>query len=149
MRSPNFAQVRPVFALGIIAALGACAGMSTGHVKPLRPDHRVITADEIEKSGATDAWEVLRKAGTYLSFRESYSGAPVRMSRRGRSSIYLDETPVVIVDGVRLIDFRALQQIRAQAILTVRILTGVQATAWHGNGAGGGAIVIETKSGPE
>ncbi len=139
---------RPIVAFLLLMSLGGCGTLQTANIRsPVQPG-RLITADEIEKSGATDAWEVLRKTGTYLSFRESYSGAPVRMTRRGRSSIYLDDTPVVIVDGVRLIDFRALQQIRAQAISTVRILTGVEATAWHGNSAGGGAIVIETKSGP-
>ena len=110
---------------------------------------RVITASAIAQSAARNAWEVVRDLGGNLSWRESSSGDPRTVrSRRGRSSIVnaSADTPQLIVDGVRVNDYRMLRQIPASAIERVRVLGAIEATTYFGTGSVGGAIIIETKN---
>ncbi len=74
----------------------------------------VITAEAIERSGATDAWEVLKRLSTTARATESYDGQPERLHpRRGHGSLYLRDDPMVYINGVPLCDIRALRQIGA------------------------------------
>jgi outer membrane cobalamin receptor len=108
----------------------------------------MITGEQIRRSGATDAWEALRRTGTHLNMREGPTGQPSRLSRRGPSSILLSNEPLVVIDGARMIDFRTLRQVPAQIIASIRILSGHQGTTHYGTGAGNGVIVVETTSRP-
>ncbi len=69
------------------------------------------------------------------------------MTRRGRASIYLEDQVNVLIDGVRVYDLKMLQEMPASDILTIEVLTGLDATTYFGGGSTGGAIVIRTKSG--
>src|SRR5207247_11358721 len=60
------------------------------------------------------------------------NGRPASMGRRGRSSFVLDEAPVIMLDGVRVPDFHALDTIEAQSILTIVIYNGVEGTTYYG-----------------
>jgi len=68
------------------------------------------------------------------------------MRRRGRSSIILNDAPVVMVDGVRLSDFRNLDQIPANTIDHIVVMRGIDATTYYGTNAGGGVVLIVTKT---
>ena len=64
-----------------------------------------------------------------------------------RSSFVLDEAPIVMVDGVRVPDFHALETIDAHSINSIVIYDGVEGTTYYGTGAAGGVIVITSKHG--
>lgn len=105
---------------------------------------RLITQEEIAASGARTAWDVLRRyAGKLTSGRE---GSPGRLEGRGKSSIYLNDGPIVFVDGVRVPDARNLQYVPAQDIESIRIISGIQGTTYYGTNAGNGVILVQTKS---
>src|SRR5881396_1926249 len=74
---------------------------------------------------------------------------PASAGRRGPSSIVLQDAPLVVLDGVRLTDFRALDGIPAVTILLISIYTGIEGTTYYGTNAVSGVIVIKTKDGPE
>jgi hypothetical protein len=106
---------------------------------------RHISAAEIQASGARDAWEVLRRLGRF-QLRESASGEPMRIRpSRGRSTILLHDDPVVLLDGIRLVDIKMLRNVRASTIASVDFYNSSQATLLVGTGATGGAIAILTR----
>lgn len=133
--------------LSLIPSLAACAANSS---KPpqTRPGVQVITAERIARSGANTAWQVLKREAPLLTLRDTRDGRPSAAGRRGRSSILLQEAPIVILDGVRLTDFRTLDGIPAATILQISIYTGIEGTTYYGTNAVSGVIVIETKAGP-
>jgi len=108
----------------------------------------LITEERIQKSGGHTAWEVLRREAPMLTFRENRNGQATAMGRRGQASILLSDAPVVILDGVRVPDFRSLQLIPAETILSIYILSGIEGTTYYGTNAVNGVIVIRTKDGP-
>ena len=110
---------------------------------------RLITAEEIERSGSHTAWDVLKHEAPMLTLEGDRNGQPLQLRWRGRSSVYLDDAPVVVLDGVRVADWRALAQIPAGQIETIRILTGIEGTTYYGTNAVSGVIEIHTKRGPE
>jgi len=69
------------------------------------------------------------------------------LGRRGRTSFLLDDAPTILIDGVRVPDFRALDDIDAQSILTIYIYDGIEGTTYYGTNSGSGVIVIQTKDG--
>ncbi len=143
-RSPHL-----VLSLAVVGSLAACG--TTGAHAPRRgaPEGKLITAEQIHESGARDAWEALQRAGTHLTLKEGRNGDPVRMTHRGRSSIVLDDSPLVVVDGVPAGDIQYLRLVPAHHISGIRVLGGVAGTKYHGARAGGGVILIHTRTGPE
>jgi outer membrane cobalamin receptor len=111
------------------------------------PGAFLITAEQIEKSGAHTAWQVLKQDAPMLQTTEDRSGRPTKLGRRGRTSFLLDESPTILLDGVRIPDFRSLDDIDAQSILTIYIYDGIEGTTYYGTNSGSGVIVIKTKSG--
>ena len=135
-----------------LALVATCISCGTGagvrHAPPAPEGGRVITAEQIARSSATNAWDIVKQSGA-LRIKETYSGEPARLeSRRGRSSIYItdSDTPLVVLDGAVLSDFRVLRQIPARAIQTVHILSRAQGALRYGTNVGGGVIMIMTKS---
>ena len=107
------------------------------------PGEQLILADEIAQSGATTAWEVVLRS-SHMSTTSTANGEPSRMWLRGRGSIYIRETPVVVVDGVESVDIQILSQIRADRIAWIRVLTGTASTARFGTEGGAGAVIVQT-----
>jgi hypothetical protein len=120
-------------ALLIAPLLGGCAG-SFGQTGP---PARVITADDIERLGAHDAWEALER-----------SGAPLLAEPIGRSrpaTHYITEIPRVIVDGVQMLEIRLLRDIPASLISRIWI-ESAPIRFWQSNdGRSGETIRIETR----
>jgi len=134
--------------LSLIVALVACGPAATRNTDTVAaPGTYIITAEQIEKSGANTAWQVLRQHAPMLTMREDRNGRPQSMGRRGRSSFLLDEAPMVLLDGVRVPDFHALDAIDARSILNILIYDGVEGTTYYGTDAVSGVIVIKTKDG--
>jgi outer membrane cobalamin receptor len=110
-------------------------------------DRKVITEEMIAHTGATTAWDVLRREEPQMTFRETPQGQPTRMEQRGQTSIALSDAPLVFVDGTRLSDWRTLREIPASSLHEIEILNSIDATTLYGTDAEGGAIVITTKRG--
>jgi outer membrane receptor for ferrienterochelin and colicin len=106
----------------------------------------LITQERIAASGAKTAWDAVRLTVPNLQLRES-RGRATRIQRRGRASIYLDDQVRVILDHVRLEDVQVLQQIAATDILTIQVLSGLDATTYYGGSSMSGVIVITTTRG--
>ena len=126
-----------------------CGQANRGATTLAAPGTFVITAEEIEKSGARTAWQVLKQRAPMLTMQEDRNGRPQSMGRRGRSSFVLDEAPMILVDGVRVADFHALDTIDAQSIRSILIYDGVEGTTYYGTDAVSGVIVVKTKDGRE
>jgi TonB-dependent starch-binding outer membrane protein SusC len=113
------------------------------------PGTFVITAEQIAKSGAQNAWQVLQRAAPMLLAQNDKDGRPAKLTRRGRSSLVLDDAPAVLLDGVRMADFHNLDMVGAQSIRSIAIVDGVEATTYYGTNSGNGVILIKTKDGSE
>ena len=109
----------------------------------------LITEERIKESGGKTAWEVIKRAAPVFSTHESRTGRPAGMERRGRVSILFEDSPIVMLDGVRVSDFKVLDQIPAETIFSIYILTGAEGTTYYGTNAGGGVIEIRTKDGSQ
>ncbi|MGH7529325.1 MAG: TonB-dependent receptor [Gemmatimonadales bacterium] len=106
----------------------------------------LITEEEIVASGARTAWDALRRTAPYLQMVERGNGQPAVMRRRGKSSIILNDAPIIMVDGVRLADFRHLDLIPATTIDHIVVMRGIDATTYYGTNAVGGVVLIKTKT---
>ena len=132
----------------LVCVAAAGGGARAGAAQSNAPSAgRVITAEAIAASGAKTAWEALRLTVPNVQLRES-RGKPARITRRGKASIYLDDQTRVIIDNVRLSDIRTLEQMAASDILTIEVLSGLDATTYYGGTSMSGVIVIKTKTGP-
>jgi outer membrane cobalamin receptor len=142
-------------ALSLVALLAATAACATAHPmrdnehhQPTRGNAHYLTAQDIRDSGARNAWEALRRLGG-VRLVESPDGTPERIRpTRGNMSLVLDDSPIVLLDGTRLLDYDVLRSLPAKEIDSIELLNGIDGTLKHGSGAGGGAIVIRTRVDP-
>lgn len=109
-------------------------------------DDILIDEQEIEALGASTAWEIVKRRAPQINYRENTRGEPTRAWRHGRSSVLLNDSPLLFVDGVRVSDLRTLEQIPAHTVATIRILTGLTGTTYYGTNAAGGVILVQTKT---
>jgi outer membrane cobalamin receptor len=136
----------------VLVPLFIAAGCKTGGNHPDSPNDQayhahLITALAIERSGATDAWEVLKRLSTTARAQEAYDGEPERLHpKRGHGSLYLRDDPMVYIDGVPLSDIRALRQIGASDIDNIEEMGSIEATAYFGTNSNAGVILIHSKT---
>src|SRR6266568_486418 len=140
--------LRPLSCLWLgLLGVGGCGGARAGIEPSSAPTGgRVIMADAIAKSGAKTAWDAVRFTVPNVQLRE-VRGEPARIQRRGRASLYQDDQVRVILDHVPIDDLRVLRQVAATDILTIEILTGLDATTLYGAASTSGVIVITTTTG--
>ena len=112
--------------------LGACNPKS-GRIAP--QDRNLITADEIARSNATNAYEAVERL------------RPAFLRTRGSQSIQNQEppTPMVYVDGMRYGTLQTLATVPTIGIVSIQYLNAIEATQRYGFGHEGGAIMIVTK----
>jgi hypothetical protein len=141
-------RVRSALACGVLVPLAACATLrSGGDPGDFADEGKVITSEQIENTGARNAWDALQRTGTHLTFIETTYGEPRGLRHRGgRNSILLSSTPRLYVDGAQMVEFAYLKQIPAPMIDNIRILGGVDGTKYYGTGGGNGVIAVQTKS---
>ena len=108
-----------------------------------------MNGDEIDAHHARDVWELLRSTVPRYSFIEDRDGRALAIQgHRGRSSMLLDsETPIVVIDGVRLLYYDVLQAMPTDAVDSIEVLSGLRGTSIEGTGAAAGVIYIFTRSG--
>lgn len=139
-RSPRSATMAAVVMM-------ACAGVqSESDTGP--EGGRLITASEIAESGAKNAWDAIRLNVPHIRMGESSQllRPTAIQSQRGRSSLMLDDSPLVIIDEVRIQDLARLKEIPVADIARIRVLSGAEGTTYYGTNAVNGVIVIETRS---
>jgi len=107
----------------------------------------VITADEIEKSGAVNIYDVLRQQGGVMT-RMNLNGTPdAPIDLRG-FGVTGDQNTLVLIDGVRASENELqparLSSVPLNSIERIEILRGSGAVL-YGGGANGGVINIITK----
>lgn len=146
MPSPRLRSTASPALLVSLAVLTGCG------IRPLASDGTgtaskgtVITAERIQASGAATAWDALHAFSGSLRLDEDQFGNPTRASHRGRSSILLSNQPVFYMDGVKMADFRVLQEIPAVNLARIQFLTGPEATTYYGTNSGHGVIVFTTR----
>ncbi len=129
---------RGLAAAAAVVLIGGCA---TASAVRSENDDRVITAAQIDSSGAHTAWDVVRKLLPQLNV----DGGSI--NHRGQSSIMLTDAITVILDGARLADYHAIADIPANQIDTMRFISGIRGTTLYGLNSGDGVLVIVTKRG--
>jgi hypothetical protein len=137
--------ISPVVAAACIAAAACAHNVGAHGYSP--PGEQLILHDEIAQSGATDAWDVVRRL-TNMHTTATVAGEPSRMYRRGHGSLVIRETPLVVVDGVQSTDIRILTDVPADQIAWMRVLTGAVGTTRYGASAGAGAVIVQTLTAP-
>ncbi len=92
---PVARRVCLVASFGLLPALPACHGAKP-RLGSQPPAGFVVTAEQIQKSGARTVWEALQLTVPVVSFRgATRTGENLRIRRRGRSSVYLNDDPRV------------------------------------------------------
>ena len=119
-------------AAAALLTLGACGGRPH-HVTP--QDRNLITADEIAKSNASNAYEAVERL------------RPAFLRTRGAQSLQNQEppTPMIYIDGMRYGPLQTLSSIPAIGIVSIQYLSAIEATQRFGFGNEGGAIMITTR----
>ncbi len=131
----------------LAAAVAAC-GLRPRPLERVTPaDDIVITQADIQRMGARTAWEAVKRRVPGLTYNENTAGEPTRIWRHGQSTVLLNDTPLLFVDGVRVADIRALGDIPASQIETIRVRTGLDSSAEFGTNSEGGVILVETHTG--
>src|SRR5438105_15037677 len=100
----------------------------------------LITEERIKESGGKTAWEVIKRAAPVFSTHESRTGRPASMERRGRGSILLEDSPIIMLDGVRVSHFQVLEPIPAGTVFRLYILPGAEGATHYGTNARGGVL---------
>lgn len=127
---------------------GCAHGVRHQHVAT-KPIGIFITEEEIQRSGAATAWDVLKREASVMTFGHNRHGQPARFGRRGRASIMLEDSPLVIIDGVRMSDFRVLADLPAATLRDIWVLNGIDGTTYYGTDAVAGVVLVRTKQGSE
>lgn len=107
----------------------------------------LITQEEIQASGARDAWEAIRKNVNHLRFTEDADGDPTWIgAHRGSTSFVQQDAILLVVDGTLMGSASYLQHIPARTVAWIQILSGHEGTARYGIAAGNGVVVVQTRS---
>ena len=148
-------SARMLLVSGFLATTAACATTSTPKsytANGTQFGDAVITGDQIDAEHVANAWELLRRLVPRYTYLEDRAGrASAIVGRRGRSSIAVSnsESPIVIVDGVRLASLELLQEMPTNAIDRIELRRGSRGTSTEGTNATAGVIYIHTLSGSE
>ncbi|TFZ07897.1 TonB-dependent receptor [Ramlibacter humi] len=117
--------------------------------RPLPFGVSVITAGEIERSGATTVNDAIMRILGVVGRQDFYGGGEYNLDLRGFGST-ADVNQVIIVDGVRLSESdlggTRLAGIPIDTVERIEVLRGSGAVL-YGEGATAGVIVITTKAG--
>jgi hypothetical protein len=120
--------------LGATLLAGACA--SGSGARTARSDRNLLSTEEIQAAGYSDAFEAVQAL------------RPQWLRSRGATSINLQESVKVYLDGSLLGGPEYLRQITPRSISSIRYLDALEATQRWGLDHGLGAIVVSTRQTP-
>ncbi len=144
--------IRKLVVACLLAAQGSCALTSRNGTASHSPAGNLITGEELDAQHAPNVWELLRVRFAHYTYVEDKYGRAIGIrSHRGGSSFVLNssDTPQVVIDGARLIDFGTLQIMPTDDVDRIELLDGMSGTALHGTNAGAGVIYIHTRLAPD
>ncbi|MGH7476388.1 MAG: TonB-dependent receptor [Longimicrobiales bacterium] len=145
MRVDRWAPKRGLLIMVGVAALVSCSSRSGPPDDGLEPGGLVITREEIDASGARDAFEVVERTITHLQIQRTRGGVPPRVTHRGIDTFNLSPQILVVVDGSRVRSVVGdLRAIPAESIEFIQILSDREATLRFGSDGGNGVIVVRT-----
>ena len=135
----------------LVLALGGCSTARPGSDADVpSPGGQFVTWEQIQRSGATTAWEALKFNVRTHQFAEDTRGNPLRiLANRGQGSMVLREDPIVFLDGARMTEITVLRMIPANNLFSIQVFTGPDATTYFGTSAVAGVILLETTLGTE
>src|SRR6185369_11564938 len=117
--------------------------------QPLPLGVSVVTADDIQASGATTINEALMRILGIVGRQDFFGGGEYSLDLRGFGAT-ADNNQVVIVDGLRLSEAdlggTRLAGIPIESVERIEVLRGSGAVQ-YGEGATGGVIIVTTKAG--
>ena len=135
----------PLVVLAAISIAGCVSASRKSTEQPARTT--TISAEEIARSGYTNAWDLLRARARRYDFYEDRYGRPRGIrTRRGRSTVVMSgsDSPMIIIDGARLVDFMTLRDLPTDAISSIELMDGITGTVAQGTNAAAGVIYIHT-----
>jgi outer membrane cobalamin receptor len=140
---------RGLLAFAGIIGFASFTGCAPPQFNPDSGGSRVdlIGADEISRSPSTNAWDLLRRRARQYDFREDQYGRPRDIrTRRGASTINIAvaDTPLILIDGARMIDIASLRDLPTGSIQSVELMSGIRGTVNQGTNASAGVIYIHT-----
>jgi hypothetical protein len=122
----------------LLFVTAACASSSSSSSSGTRTggrrDARVLSAEEIRASSASNMYDVIR------------SHRPEWLIKRGQTSINMEGDIVVYVDNVALGGPESLKSIDVQSVQSARFLSSSEAQMRYGVGHMHGAIVVVTRT---
>ena len=129
MRSSRFAALTL-----LLLVTAACASSTQGSRTAGRRDARLLSAEEIRATSASNLYDVIR------------SHRPEWLIKRGQTSINLEGDIVIYVDNVALGGPESLKSIDVQSVQSARFLNASEAQMRYGVGHMHGAIVVVTRT---
>ena len=125
--------MRNLMTIAALLAFVACGPTKSGRAAP--QTRNLITADEIAKSNASNAYDAVERL------------RPAFLQTRGPQSIQntAPPTPMVYVDGMRYGALQSLMSLPTISIISIQYLNALDATQRFGMGNDGGAILVTTK----
>jgi outer membrane cobalamin receptor len=141
-------QIRLIASAGIVglASLHGCA-LPQPQLDADGDRVDVLSAEEISRTPSTNAWDLLRRRARQFDFSEDQYGQPRAVrTHRGRSTISLvdADTPLILIDGARVLDLGFLRDLSTGSIQSVELLSGIRGTVAQGTNAVAGVIYIHT-----
>ena len=144
-----------ILAIPLAAGCGKRSTTPFGRGVPSQPkqveteeesQREVYTSEDVARTGAVTIWEALDRLVKYAVFTETSRGAPDRIRRRGASTINLREDMMVVVDGLKILDVTALDEMPAGIITRIEVLSGLDGTTRYGTNATDGVILVSTRA---
>ena len=119
----------------ILIAITACSA-TTGAKSSAPRDRTVLSRDDIQASGAADAFTAVQTL------------RPQWLTKRGTTSFNQTEIIKIYLDGNLMGGPEQLRQISTHSIESIRYMDGLDATQRYGLDHGQGAVLVYTKKGP-
>jgi hypothetical protein len=117
-----------------LLTVGLAACVSAGRAPVAGGQQRVLTLDQIERYGASNAYEAVRTL------------RPMWLQKRGMQSINFEGEIVVYYDNVRLGGVESLRSISTSVIRRMEFMSASTATQRWGAGHTHGAILVFARS---
>jgi outer membrane cobalamin receptor len=151
MNSLGKCHITTVMVALLLISLGL-AGCATAKAGPrpdgLEPGGTVIFQDRIEEMRVRTALEAVERAATHLLIQREKQGSPVKITHRGRDSLTLSGVVQVVIDGALVNDgVQALENIPANSVEFIQILSGRESVLRYGSTGGNGVIIVKTTAG--
>lgn len=119
-------------------------GYGTQRKRDLTGSISSVKSEEIVKTPSINIMESVqgKVAGFDITQTEGTLGASLKMTLRGNRSIYGDNNPLVIIDGME----GSFEQLNPNDIASIEVLKDASSTAIYGAAGANGVIIITTKT---